>query len=258
MKQITVLLAEHETIGREGIRKMPEPEDGREGAGEAQDGRKSVAQAKKLRPGVVLMDVGMPLLNGLEAAREVLQTAPDTKVLILSAHSDDPYVKNAIASGAVRFQLKQSWPHDVCRTIGKAQIGKPFFSSSFSRHLKPLHPQFHDRTGASDMKSDQLTSREMEVLQLVAEGKVNKQTAAELGISIKTVEKHRDHLMKKLDIHNTAGLTRYAMSEGFIESDVALTAVLADASSEQTENKQRKDGYVNHSQSTKKLWIGEP
>ena len=180
---------------------------------------------KKLRPAVVLMDIAMPLLNGLEATRQVLMAVPNTKVLILSAHSDDAYVKSATESGAVGFLLKQTSAHEMCRAIREVQKGKTFFSPSISRRLDRLNPQSTDRSGQVSKKVAQLTSREMEVLQLIAEGKANKETAAELGIGLKTVEKHREHLMEKLDIHDTAGLTRYAISAGIIESSVQLTIV---------------------------------
>ena len=225
MKRITVLLAEDHTIVREGFRKMLEMEDDIEIVGEAQDGRQAVALARKFHPGVVLMDIAMPLLNGLEATRQVLKTLPATKVLILSAHNDDAYVKNATESGAVGFLLKQTSSHDVCRAIRDVQSGKTFFSPTISRRQNRLHPLSPDRDGGFSKKAVPLTSREMEVLQLIAEGKANKETAAELGIGMKTVEKHREHLMQKLDIHDTAGLTRYAISAGIIESSVQLTII---------------------------------
>src|SRR3984957_1218510 len=225
MKKITILLAEDHTIVREGFRKMLEFEQDLQVIGEAQDGRQAVTQAKKLRPDVVLMDIAMPLLNGLEATRQVLKAVPGTKVVILSAHSDDAYVSNATESGAVGFLLKQTSAHDVCRAIKEVQKGKTFFSPSIARHFDRLHPQAPGRTGAINQKLAKLTSREVEVLQLIAEGKANKETAAELGIGMKTVEKHREHLMQKLDIHDTAGLTRYAISTGIIENSVQLTIV---------------------------------
>jgi DNA-binding NarL/FixJ family response regulator len=225
MKRITVLLAEDHMIVREGFRKMLELEADLEVVGEAQDGRQAVALVKKLRPAVVLMDIAMPLLNGLEATRQILKEFPATKVLMLSAHSDDAYVSSATESGAVGFLLKQTSAHDVCRAIREVNNGKTFFSPSISRRQDRIHPLSSDRSGALTKKAVPLTSREMEVLQLIAEGKANKETASELGIGIKTVEKHREHVMQKLDIHDTAGLTRYAIGAGIIESSVQLTIV---------------------------------
>jgi len=228
MKPITILLAEDHMIVREGFRKMLDLEADFEVVGEARDGRQALELAKKLRPAVILMDIAMPLLNGLEATRHVLKALPATKVLMLSAHSDDAYIANAIKFGAVGFLLKQTSAHDVCRAIREVQKGKSFFSPSISRRLDRLNrfgPPSLGREGGLNHKAAELTSREMEVLQLIAEGKANKEAAAELGISIKTVEKHRGHLMEKLDIHDAAGLTRYAISAGIIESSVQVTIV---------------------------------
>jgi DNA-binding NarL/FixJ family response regulator len=223
MNKITVLLAEDHTIVREGFRRMLELEQDLEVVGEAQDGRRAVVLAEKLRPAVVLMDIAMPQLNGLEATRQLLKILPATKVLILSAHNDDAYVTSATESGAVGFLLKQTSAHEVCRAIREVHQGKTFFSPSIARHFDRLNPLPSGQAGAPNSKVVQLTSREIEVLQLIAEGKANKETAHELGIGIKTVEKHREHLMQKLDIHDTAGLTRYAISAGIIESSVQLT-----------------------------------
>ena len=225
MKKITVLLSEDHTIVREGFHKMLGLETDIEVVGEAQDGREAIALVKKFQPDVVLMDIAMPRLNGLEATRQILKDLPTTKVLILSAHNDDAYVINAIESGAVGFLLKQSSSHEVCRAIREVQKGNTFFSPAIAKRSGRLNLQTGGTRGKLDSKASQLTSREMEVLQLIAEGKANKETSAELGITLKTVEKHREHLMQKLDIHDTAGLTRYAISTGIIESSVQLTIV---------------------------------
>ena len=225
MKRITVLLADDHTIVREGFRKMLELEKDIEVVGEAEDGRQAVALAKKLRPAVVLMDIAMPLLNGLEAARQLLKLLPATRVLMLSAHSDDAYIQSATESGAAGFLLKQTSAHEVCQAIREVNMGKTFFSPSISKRQERLRPRVLSRTGVTSKQIAHLSSREMEVLQLIAEGKANKETAAVLGIGVKTVEKHREHLMEKLDIHDTAGLTRYAISAGIIESSVQLTIV---------------------------------
>ena len=225
MKRITVLLAEDHLVVREGFRKMLELEKEFEVVGEAPDGRQALALALKLQPAVILMDIAMPLLNGLEATRQIMKATPAVKILMLSAHSDDAYVQSATEAGAVGFLLKQTSSQDVCRAILEVSKGKTYFSPAITRHFDRLNPQTGGRPGLPNRKIGQLTSREMEVLQLIAEGKANKETAAELGIGIKTVEKHREHLMEKLDIHDTAGLTRYAIGAGIIESSVQLTII---------------------------------
>lgn len=225
MKKITVMLVEDHMIVREGFRKMLELEADFDIVGEAEDGRKAIALAGKLRPAVVLMDIAMPLLNGLEAVRQILAELPATRIIMLSAHTDDAYVSKAAEAGAVGFLLKQTSAHEVCRAIREVQKGKTFFTASVAKRFDRLHSPALNRSGLHKKKAAQLTSREMEVLQLIAEGKANKETAVELGIGIKTVEKHREHLMEKLDIHDTAGLTRYAISAGIIESSVQLTIV---------------------------------
>jgi DNA-binding NarL/FixJ family response regulator len=161
----------------------------------------------------------MPLLNGLEATRQILKAFPATKVLILSAHSDDEYVDEVIRLGAAGYLIKQTSAHILSEAIRDAHKGKPFFDPSVAKRLDDRRENSHVGPKGWRTKGDvRLTSREVEILQLVAEGKANKQTAAELGISIKTVEKHRQNLMSKLGIHDTAGLTRYAVAAGIIES----------------------------------------
>ena len=225
MKRITVLLAEDHTVVREGFRALLELEDDLEVVGEAKDGRRAVALVKKLRPAVVVMDIAMPLLNGLEATREILKAVPGTRILILSAHSDDAYIKDAMESGAVGFLLKQASAHVLSEGIREVNKGNVFFGPFMAKRLPERERKSLDRAGRSKPRKDRLTSREMEVIQLVAEGQANKQIAAELGIGIKTVEKHRERLMAKLNIHDTAGLTRYAISAGIIESSVQVTIV---------------------------------
>jgi DNA-binding NarL/FixJ family response regulator len=216
MKPIQVLLVEDHTIVREGFRNMLDMEADIQVIGEADNGRQGMKLCQSLLPDVVLMDIAMPRLNGLEAARQILKAAPKTKILFLSAHNDDAYIHDAIESGAVGFLLKQSSSHEVCRAIRSVMKGGTYFTASVSRRLDRLQIA-SDQPNKAASQPQNLTPREREVLQLIAEGKANKETASELGISIKTVEKHREHLMQKLDIHDTAGLTRYAMTTGVIE-----------------------------------------
>jgi len=225
MKRITVLLAEDHVVVRQGFRKLLEMEDDLEVIAEAEDGRQAVALVKKLRPTVVVMDVTMPLLNGLEAARQILQAVPSTRIIILSAHTDDAYVKDATESGAVGFLLKQASAHDLSEGIREVNKGNIFFGPFIKQHLMEGTRRSLARSRRPRPRNARLTSREVEVLQLVAEGKVNKETAAELRIGLKTVEKHREHLMVKLNIHETAGLTRYAIKAGIIESSVQVTII---------------------------------
>lgn len=225
MKPIRVLLAEDHTMVREGLRMMLRMEPDMEVVGEAQNGRRAVSMALKLLPDVVMMDIAMPGLNGLEATRQLLKKLAGTKVIMLTAHCDDAYVQSASDSGAVGFLLKQDTAHDVSTAIREVFKGRTFYSATVSRRLGRLSPKSHDRAGKIRTKPSLLTPREMEVLQLIAEGKANKETASDLGISIKTVEKHRGHLMDKLDIHDTAGLTRHAIATGIIESSVQVTII---------------------------------
>jgi len=215
-KRITVLLAEDHLVVREGLRALLKSESDIEVVGEAQDGRRAVQLAKSLLPAVVVMDIAMPLLNGLEATRQILKAAPATRVLILSAHGDDEYVEQTAAMGAAGYLIKQTSAHLLARAIRDIHAGKTVFSPAISKRRLDRHQRSPGRLA-------RLSSREVEVLQLIAEGKANKQAAAELGISIKTVEKHRQNLMGKLDIHDTAGLTRYAIAAGVIESTIKLT-----------------------------------
>jgi DNA-binding NarL/FixJ family response regulator len=223
MKPITVLLAEDHQIVREGFRSLLEHERDIAVVGEAETGRQAVQMTRKLRPAVVVMDIAMPLLNGLEATRQIRKDFPNTKVLLLSAHSDDAYVEQAAVLGAAGFLLKQSSSHELAAAIRKVQEGKTFFSAAISKRVNARNGKALDRNGNHQKKNNCLSSREVEVLQLIAEGKANKQVASELGVSFKTVDKHRQHLMSKLNIHDVAGLTRYAIAEGIIESTVRVT-----------------------------------
>lgn len=220
MKRITVLLAEDHRLVREGFRSLLKRETDIEVVGEAETGREAIQLTRELRPSVVVMDIAMPMLNGLEATRQIRKDFPATKVLILSAHSDDAYLERVTELGASGFLLKQTSSEVLATAIRAVESGEKFFSPTISKRIRECQPGME--AGAKKKNRNALSSREVEVLQLIAEGKPNKQVAAELGVSFKTVDKHRQHLMSKLNIHDTAGLTRYAIAEGIIESTIRM------------------------------------
>jgi len=222
-KRITVMLADDHTVVREGLRSLLEAEGDIEVVGEAATGREAVDLARKLHPTVVVMDIAMPLLNGLEATRQIRKAVPETRILILSAHADDAYVDQVMELGAAGYLIKQTSAQVLAQAVREVQQGKIFLSPTITRGLRRAHGHSPDPRGWVRRPSPNLSSRETEVLQLIAEGKANKQVASVLGISVKTVEKHRQRLMEKLNIHDTAGLTRYALAAGVIESSVQVT-----------------------------------
>jgi len=216
MKRIAVLLVDDHTVVRQGLRALLEGERDINVVGEAENGRRAVVLAKKTLPDVVVMDVAMPVLNGIEATRQILRNLPATKVLALTSYGDDDYVAQLMQAGGHGYLIKQTAADDLLKAIREVQRGNSFFSRTVAKRLGQQRREAL-ANGRPATRSGELTSRESEVLQLIAEGFANKQVAAELSISIKTVEKHRQQVMNKLNIHDVAGLTRYAMSKGWVE-----------------------------------------
>jgi DNA-binding NarL/FixJ family response regulator len=216
MKKITVLLCEDHTVVREGLRSLLEAVDDIQVVGEAENGHRALAETKRVEPDVVLMDLAMPLLNGVQAARSIRRQVPATKVLILSNYSDDQHVQQAVAAGAAGYLTKETASKDLLQAIREVCKGNASFSPPIaSRMLKQW------RTREPQSKSTArpaLTSRQTEVLQLIAEGYSNQKIAGVLSLSKKTVEKHRQSLMDKLDIHKVAPLICYAVSSGVVEA----------------------------------------
>lgn len=225
VKKIRVLLAEDHEIVRQGLCTLLEAEGRFEVVGHAQTGREAVELAASLDPHVIVMDIAMPVLNGLAATSQILAAKPTARVLILSAHSDDEYVERMTAVGAAGFLEKQTSATILAKAICEVAAGRAFFSPAIEKRMADRKRRSGNRDGLPTPNGTRLTPRETEVLQLVAEGQANKQIAAHLGISIKTVEKHRQQVMDKLNIHETAGLTRYAIDQGVIESNVRVTII---------------------------------
>ena len=223
--KIRVLLADDHNVVREGLRLILESASDIEVVGEVENGRLAVQMAKKLQPDVVVMDVVMPTLNGVEATRQLLKETPNTKVLVLSSYSDDDRVQQLIEVGAIGYLVKQTAANDLLAAIREAYKGNAFFSPSISKRLLEQCREALAGGGTVKRKGPKLTSREAEVLQLIAEGYANKQIADQLGISIKTVEKHRQAVMDKLNIHEIAGLTRYAITKHMVEPNTAPSPV---------------------------------
>ncbi len=217
MQKITIILADDHTIVRQGLRALLEAERDMKVVGEAENGRQAVQLTRKLQPDVVVMDIAMPLLNGIQAARQIRKYNTSTKVLILSMYQDDEYVYQAVQAGAAGYLVKQTAANELLTAIREVKKGHAFFSPSISKLLVDQYRKTCERK-ILQKKVNLLTPRELEVLQLIAEGQSNKQIAGELSISVKTVEKHRQQIMDKLSIHDVAGLTRYAIAKGIIES----------------------------------------
>ena len=218
MKKTSVLLAEDHVVVRQGLRSLLSAEPDIEVVGEAGNGRQAVQMAQELRPDIVVMDIAMPLLNGLEATCQIIGSGIPTRVLILSSYADDEYVHRLTEAGASGYLVKQTAAGDLIKAVREIAKGNAYFSPSILKRLLELYRESHGKGRVLRRRNEHLTSREQEVLQMVAEGHVNKQIAAALSLSIKTVEKHRQQLMDKLNIHDVAGLTRYAIAHGVVES----------------------------------------
>ena len=217
MKKLRILLADDHTVVRAGLRSLLERQPDLEVVGEAEDGRKAVELAVSLAPDVVVMDIGMPTLNGIEAARQISNKRSATAIVILSMHSDEAYVMRAMKAGARAYLLKDSAEADLIRAIQAVSRGKSFFSPKISRVLAEDYVRLLEQKGAEDTY-ELLTTREREILQLLAEGKTNKEVATLLNLSLYTVETHRSRILQKLNLHSSAELVLYAVRKGIIVS----------------------------------------
>lgn len=212
---IRVLLADDHGVVRKGLRFLLSQEPDIEIVGEAEDGRQAARLAAELDPNVMIMDIAMPQLNGLDAAAQICRTNPRTGIIMLSMYSDEEFLVRALSAGARGYLLKDSAEADVVRAVRSVALGKTYFSPVIAHTLLEDYVRRLQEEGLQDTY-DLLTEREREVLQLLAEGRSNKDAAAVLGISAHTVDTHRTNLMQKLGIHNTAELVIYAMRKRII------------------------------------------
>jgi len=213
MPDIRILLADDHTVVRQGLKSFLNAEPGLKVIGEAEDGREAVRLALELKPDIILLDVGMPVLNGLEATRQICKDNPNARVIILSSYNDDEYIEELTGAGAIGYLLKQTATKDLIAGIHEAHQGHACFSPSISRRMLESCRRAFISGKPVQKAGSELTVRESQVLQLIADGHTNKAMAEQLSISVKTVEKHRQQLMERLRIHDIAGLTRYAISK---------------------------------------------
>lgn len=212
---IRIILADDHGIVRKGLRFVLEQEPAMEVVGEAGDGREAIRLAEELKPDVVVMDIAMPNLNGIDATAQIVKREPRAGVIILSVHSDESYILRALTAGAKGYLLKDSADNDLVRAVQAVAQGRPFFSPAITQTLLEDYMRYLQQRGLED-SYDLLTEREREVLQLLAEGKSNKEVASLLNLSLYTVETHRTHLMQKLNLHNTAEIVLYAVRKKII------------------------------------------
>jgi DNA-binding NarL/FixJ family response regulator len=215
---LRILIADDHEVARRGIRALLESQPGWEVCGEARDGRETVELANRMKPDLVLLDIGMPNLNGLEAARQILATSPDAAILILTMHDTDQVIREVLRAGARGFVLKSDAGRDLVAAVDALQRQRTFFTNRVSQMVLN---GFLERGNQDDengsASSDALTTREREVIQLLAEGKTSEEVAVTLNLSVKTAETHRTNLMRKLDLHSVADLTRYAVRNGIVQ-----------------------------------------
>lgn len=213
--KLRLLVGDDHTLVRQGLRKILEERPDWEVVAEVGDGRDAIRRAAALKPDVAILDVGMPLLNGIDATQQIVRKTPETKVLILSMHSDEAYVTRALQAGAKGYLLKDSAGKDLIKAVAAVAVGQSFFSPSVASLMLDDYVRRVAGTGVAD-RYESLSEREREIFQLIAEGRTNKEVAELLTISPATVETHRAHILQKLDIHNTAELVLYAVRRGVI------------------------------------------
>jgi DNA-binding NarL/FixJ family response regulator len=215
-KVLRILIADDHEVARRGIRALLESHPGWEVCAEAKDGREAVEHATRLKPDLILLDIGMPNLNGLDAARQILALAPETNILIITMHDTEQVVREVLSAGARGFLLKSDAGRDLVAAVEALQHQRTFFTTKVAQMV--LDGYLHPDAESPHLSSKQvLTPREREVIQLLAEGKTSKEVAVALNLSVKTAETHRTNLMRKLDLHSVADLTLYAVRNGIVQ-----------------------------------------
>jgi DNA-binding NarL/FixJ family response regulator len=215
MGQLRILLADDHTVVRQGLRKVLEERPDWVVVAEAGNGREAVQKAEEVKPDVAILDVAMPLLNGIEATRQIVKRSPATRILVLTMHSDEAYVNQILKAGATGYLLKDSADVDLIQAVSAVSQGKSFFSPGVARLMLDDYVRQLADKGITD-RYESLSEREREIFQLIAEGKANKEIAAILSISPSTVETHRARIMEKLDLHSAAEIVLYAVRRGVI------------------------------------------
>jgi two-component system response regulator NreC len=215
MPRLRIVLGDDHTLLRQGLRKILEERPDWQVVAEAGDGREAVRQIVAVRPDVAILDIGMPLLNGIDATRQVVRRLPECRILILSMHANEAYIIQALKAGAKGYMLKDSADTDLIRGVSSVAAGKSFFSPDVAKVMLDDYVRHLAEKGIVD-RYDSLSEREREIFQLVAEGRSNKDVAELLSVSPATVETHRAHILQKLDVHNTAELVLYAVRRGVI------------------------------------------
>lgn len=220
MDNIKVLLAEDHTIVRKGLRSLLDKESGIKVIGEAEDGRDAIKKTEALQPDVVVMDIAMPGLNGLEATRQIKKRFPGMKIIILTVHANEEYVLQTLRAGASGYLVKKAAPADLIKAIQVVYKGDSYLSPSISRTVIDEYIRQAETKSEREIIYGKLTNREREVFQLIIEGHKNREIANLLHVCIKTVETHKAHIMDKLNVHSTAEIIRYAMDKDLIIKDI--------------------------------------
>jgi DNA-binding NarL/FixJ family response regulator len=218
MKTVRILIADDHDLMRRGVRTLLEPHPGWEICGEATTGREAVAKAEQLKPSIVILDISMPDLNGVDAAKRIKKVSPDTEVLIFSAHYSDQLIREILEAGVRGYIVKSDSDRDLVIAVESLAKKKPFFTSRATEVMLTSFSDGGPKQDPSEPLRDRLTTREREIVQLLAEGKSSKEVASSLNISVKTAETHRANIMRKLQIHTVSELVRYAIRNQIVEA----------------------------------------